>query len=658
MQDTILEKDTISVVIGDDHSFNCTAVTIGRTGENSVTQLEITIPQELNTFWAYLDFKKPRGETVKTGTLAIENNKLEYDIPNGLLDQNGNLEVQLVLQNENGEVWKSATKKFVVLKSIDASDDIPEMEDFVTEVQQRLNDTVSLTYADATYSKITQTDLLEKTIDDTKTELTTHESANNPHGITKNEIGLENVDNTADSAKSVKYATSAGSATTATHTANAEKLGGVVASDYALKTDIPTSMTPTAHNQASNTINVMTGYSKPSSTSAINVSDSLNVAIGKIEKALDSKQASGSYSTTGHKHTKSEITDFPALATVATSGNYNDLTNKPTIPTVNNGTLTIQKNGTNVQTFTANQISNVTANITVPTKVSELTNDSGYKTNVAWSEVSNKPSYYDAKSIKSVTRNGTTFTYTCMDGTTGTFTQQDNDTVYTHPAYTAKSSGLYKVTVDSTGHISATTTASKSDIGLGNVDNTADSAKSVKYATSAGSTSSVKSPSGYLSFDLSSDTNAKFTGVTGTNGFYFYTNGDTTNPMMQVGNSEVIVKKLTVTEPWTLAGSYNTEDGKAWNTEISYPTTAKELKVCCYVSNGVYTCIQKDILLEPIGTGTWYFHDYKYEAYDTYAYTNFSVNNYGRKVKLTNYYCLFENASMSYSYIKLYVYYR
>jgi hypothetical protein len=63
------------------------------------------------------------------------------------------------------------------------------------------------------------------------------------------------------------------------------------------------------------------------------------------------------------------------------SGDYNDLTNKPTIPTVNNATLTIQKNGTNVQTFTANASSNKTANITVPTKVSELTNDSGYTTN-------------------------------------------------------------------------------------------------------------------------------------------------------------------------------------------------------------------------------------------------------------------------------------
>ena len=70
------------------------------------------------------------------------------------------------------------------------------------------------------------------------------------------------------------------------------------------------------------------------------------------------------------------------LHKVAKTGSYNDLLYKPTIPAAaNNGTLTIQKNGTKVQTFTANQSSSVTANITVPTKVSELTNDSGYTTN-------------------------------------------------------------------------------------------------------------------------------------------------------------------------------------------------------------------------------------------------------------------------------------
>ena len=75
-----------------------------------------------------------------------------------------------------------------------------------------------------------------------------------------------------------------------------------------------------------------------------------------ISNALSSK------ANTSHTHTKSEITDFP------------------TIPTVNNATLTIQKNGTTVKTFTANASSNVTANITVPTKTSDLTNGSGFIT--------------------------------------------------------------------------------------------------------------------------------------------------------------------------------------------------------------------------------------------------------------------------------------
>ena len=54
--------------------------------------------------------------------------------------------------------------------------------------------------------------------------------------------------------------------------------------------------------------------------------------------------------------------------------------NQSTLPAINNGILTIQKNGQNVSTFSANQNSNTTANIQVPTKVSELTNDSGYLT--------------------------------------------------------------------------------------------------------------------------------------------------------------------------------------------------------------------------------------------------------------------------------------
>lgn len=67
-------------------------------------------------------------------------------------------------------------------------------------------------------------------------------------------------------------------------------------------TGVPSSFTPSAHNQASNTITAMTGYTKASAASAIVVGDSLNVAIGKLEKALDGKQAAGSYAAADHTH--------------------------------------------------------------------------------------------------------------------------------------------------------------------------------------------------------------------------------------------------------------------------------------------------------------------------------------------------------------------
>src|SRR5574344_448986 len=152
----------------------------------------------------------------------------------------------------------------------------------------------------------------------------------------------------------------------------------------------PSTFTPKAHTHAKSditdfptlaTVATSGSYTDLSNKPTIPVIDStLNATSTNglqnkvIKTALDGKANSS------HTHTKSQITDFPTLATVATSGSYNDLSNKPTIPTVNNATLTIQKNGSNVQTFTANASSNVTANITVPTKTSQLSNDTNYAT--------------------------------------------------------------------------------------------------------------------------------------------------------------------------------------------------------------------------------------------------------------------------------------
>lgn len=55
---------------------------------------------------------------------------------------------------------------------------------------------------------------------------------------------------------------------------------------------------------------------------------------------------------------------FTDLKTVAFSGSYNDLSNKPTIPTVGDGTVTITQNGATKGSFTMNQSGNTTVALT------------------------------------------------------------------------------------------------------------------------------------------------------------------------------------------------------------------------------------------------------------------------------------------------------
>lgn len=176
----------------------------------------------------------------------------------------------------------------------------------------------------------------------------------------------------------------------------------------------------------------------------------INQILTKLKSLVYSKSETDSLlngkASSSHTHTKSEISDFPAYgSTAGTICQGNDsrlsdartptshthtksqITDFPTIPTVNNATLKIQKNGTDVKTFTANASSDVTCNITVPTKVSELSNDSGFLT--SHQSLSNYSTL--ANTVKSLSISGKTITVTPGNGSSYTLTTQD--TTYSHP---------------------------------------------------------------------------------------------------------------------------------------------------------------------------------------------------------------------------------
>lgn len=113
---------------------------------------------------------------------------------------------------------------------------------------------------------------------------------------------------------------------------------------------------------------------------------------------------------TAAQGTKADTAVQPAdLATVATSGSYNDLDDKPTI---GNATLTIQKNGTAVDTFTANATADKAINIPVPTDTSDLTNGAGYITGITSSDVTTALGYtpYNSSNPNGYTSNVGTVT--------------------------------------------------------------------------------------------------------------------------------------------------------------------------------------------------------------------------------------------------------
>lgn len=117
----------------------------------------------------------------------------------------------------------------------------------------------------------------------------------------------------------------------------------------------------------------------------------LSTALGnKVDKENGKGLSTNDYTTT-EKDKLSGIASG-AEVNVQTDWNQSDntaddfLKNKPTI---GNGQLTIKKNGTQIAVFTANETDNINANITVPTKTSEITNDSNFPVDASYVHTDN-----------------------------------------------------------------------------------------------------------------------------------------------------------------------------------------------------------------------------------------------------------------------------
>ena len=102
------------------------------------------------------------------------------------------------------------------------------------------------------------------------------------------------------------------------------------------------------------------------------------------------------------------------VANILTNGEYsstNKIATMSDIPTVNNATLTIQKNETQIGTFSANSDTNTTINIEVPTNNNQLENGAGYITSSALPDLTDyvKNTDYATNSTGGVFKTATKF---------------------------------------------------------------------------------------------------------------------------------------------------------------------------------------------------------------------------------------------------------
>ena len=128
----------------ENRSVEVTQKTIGKTFENEATILKILLHGDMVENDVYLEFKKEDCSKFMTQPLQIVNDEdnnyyVEYKMPNSLLDQVGNLRMEIVLRKDD-YVWKSYAIDFDVLDSINASDEVAQdNEDFFSYVMDRVN---------------------------------------------------------------------------------------------------------------------------------------------------------------------------------------------------------------------------------------------------------------------------------------------------------------------------------------------------------------------------------------------------------------------------------------------------------------------------------------------------------------------------------------
>ena len=366
-------------------------------------------------------------------------------------------------------------------------------------------------------------------------------TSGNPHNVTKSDVGLSNVPNVSTNNQTPTF-TKAGSRDLPISGETLSTLFGKIlkwfsdlksvafSGSYNDLTNKPT--IPTNTNQLTNGAGFIT-----SSGTAKTISDTLPISKGGTGKTTGADAANtlinslstgestptdadyyisqyvggGNTTTSYHRRPMSALWNYikSKLATVATSGSYNDLSNKPTIPSVGNGTVTIKQAGTSKGTFTMNQAGNTTIELTDNNTTYSSKKATNGGTDVSLVTTGEKYIW------NSKTSNTGTITGINMNGSSkGTSGVVDLGTVLTGGSQTATSSAdggsnIYTFSDGSTITVKNGSRGSKGDTGANGTNGTSVTVSSTSVTYQAGS-SGTTIPTGTWNTNVPSVTKGQY----------------------------------------------------------------------------------------------------------------------------------------------------
>lgn len=427
------------------------------------------------------------GTTVVVGTTSTGNAGTNASVTGTLNSETNTLTLDFVIPR--GATGESGTSASItadeVLTKIKTVDGANSELDADTLDGAHASSFATATHTHAEYA--TETDLNGKAdINHTHAEYATTTALNGKADISHTHSEYATVtalNGKADTSHSHSNATT--SASGFMSNSDKSKLDGVETG--ANKTVVDTALSSTSTNPVQNKV-INSALAGKAATSHTHTLDNVTETTSKKIMTVAERTKLNGIATGANNYvhpTSHPATMITGLATVATSGSYDDLSDKPTSMTPTAHTHE-QSDITGLATALSNKASashtHSLDDISETTDKKIMTADERTKlsgivaganktvVDTAMSSTSTNPvqnktvnSALDNKVDKVTGKGLSTNDYTTDEKTklAGIATGANK---YTHPSYTAKSSGLYKVAVDSTGHISGTTAVAKADI--------------------------------------------------------------------------------------------------------------------------------------------------------------------------------------------------